>query len=211
MTDVVRNARFVIFDFDGPMTPFMPSPLGRQAADAARAGIPEGAATLPPEVVETADHLAVLRWAAYDHDVLELVERTSTEFEMHCARHSIPVPETLDFIRKCPTPLYVASNNATVAVEEFLRRHEMLDCFAAIVGRPWCRPDLMKPHPHELLECISAAGLPAEQGVFIGNNQTDIDAGTAAGMPVIGLSPNPERRQSFVGAAAVKATCEGLL
>ena len=59
-----------------------------------------------------------------------------------------------------------------------LRPHFDMVVTALDVERP-------KPHPEALLKILARFGVRAEEGIFVGDTQVDVDHAAAVGMPLI--------------------------
>ena len=99
-------------------------------------------------------------------------------------------PDLLEFLAAVRPPLLTAiSTNRTstmaAVLDTFgLRPHFDLVVTALDVERP-------KPHPEALLKILAGFGIRAEEGIFIGDTQVDVDHAAAVGMPLIAFrSPN---------------------
>lgn len=93
-------------------------------------------------------------------------------------------PDLLEFLAAVRPPLLTAiSTNRTstmaAVLETFcLRSHFDLVVTALDVERP-------KPHPEALLKILANLGVRAEQGIFVGDTQVDVEHAAAVGMPMI--------------------------
>lgn len=93
-------------------------------------------------------------------------------------------PDLLEFLETVRPPLLTAiSTNRTstmgAVLDTFdLRRHFDLVVTALDVERP-------KPHPEALLRILARLGALAQEGVFIGDSQVDVEHARAVGMPMI--------------------------
>jgi len=99
-------------------------------------------------------------------------------------------PDLLEFLAAVRPPLLTAiSTNRTstmaAVLDTFaLRPHFDLVVTALDVERP-------KPHPEALRKILASFGLRAEEGIFVGDTQVDVDHAAAVGMPLIAFrSPN---------------------
>ena len=99
-------------------------------------------------------------------------------------------PDLLEFLAAVRPPLLTAiSTNRTstmaAVLDTFeLRSHFDLVVTALDVERP-------KPHPEALLKILDFLGVRAEEGIFVGDTQVDVDHAAAVGMPLIAFrSPN---------------------
>lgn len=205
--ELVRAAKAILLDFDGPVTPLMPPPVNAQAAEMARAAL-EGF-DLPAEVVTTTDHLSVLRWTAVAApDRLADVEDACVTAEIAAARISQPTPGALEFLRCCRhegKPVVIVSNNAANAITTYLNRFDATSLVRGVVGREPRRPDLLKPHPSLVLAALHLAHAEPADAILIGDSVTDIQAAHATGMPSIGYSKvtSRGRRLEEAGANAI--------
>ena len=93
-------------------------------------------------------------------------------------------PDLLEFLATVRPPLLTAiSTNRTstmaAVLDTFsLRPHFDLVVTALDVERP-------KPHPEALLRILASLGVRAEEGIFVGDTQVDVDHAAAVGMPLI--------------------------
>ena len=99
-------------------------------------------------------------------------------------------PDLLEFLAAVRPPLLTAiSTNRTstmaAVLDTFgLRPHFDLVVTALDVERP-------KPHPEALMKILDRFGVRAEEGLFVGDTQVDVDHAAAVGMPLIAFrSPN---------------------
>jgi phosphoglycolate phosphatase-like HAD superfamily hydrolase len=87
----------------------------------------------------------------------------------------------------------VVSNNCELAVQTFLKRHDLeKHLTAGVVGRP-DDPDLMKPNPFGLLQVMHSAGVRPADSVMAGDSRADAGAAQRVGMPFIGVHPDKGR------------------
>jgi phosphoglycolate phosphatase len=99
----------------------------------------------------------------------------------------------------------IVSNNAAVAIEEYLELHGLTNYVAAIFGRPFGRPGVMKPNPGLVNQAVQELGDEPADCVMIGDSITDIEASRTAGVRSIGYAKTPQRGLDLaaVGADAV--------
>jgi phosphoglycolate phosphatase-like HAD superfamily hydrolase len=87
----------------------------------------------------------------------------------------------------------VVSNNCELAVQTFLKRHDLeKHITAGVVGRPE-EPDLMKPNPFGLLQVVHSAGVRPADSVMVGDSRADAGAAQRVGMPFVGVHPDKGR------------------
>ncbi len=211
--ELVRAAKGILLDFDGPVTPLMPPPVNAQAADTARAAL--NGIDLPSEVAATTDHLTVLRWTATDApDRLVAVEEACVTAEIAAARLCEPTVGALEFLRWCHhhgKPVVIVSNNAAEAISAYLSRFNATSLIRGIVGREPRRPDLLKPHPSLVLAALDLAQVEPADAVLIGDSITDVEVAQTTGALAIGYAKTQERGRALraAGAAAVVSEMAG--
>lgn len=203
--EIIAGARALFLDFDGPITALMPPPLNAHAAERARIALHE--TSLPDEISTTTDHLAVLHFvAAHRPDRYNSVERACTEEEIDCARRSQPSPEAqalFEDAQRRSVPVAVVSNNSAEAVREFLHRFSWSAEVKAFACRTTEVGDRLKPDPFLVQRAMTLLRVPAADCVFVGDSVSDVQAGSAAGVRVIGLAKTPERGRQLLAAGAI--------
>lgn len=202
--ELIDAADALLLDFDGPVTTLMPPPLNVEAAHRARAVLRD--VEVPSEVMATTDHLAVLRWAV-EHAPGRLadIEQACTDAEVQCARRSEPSPEIRDLLSRAKqrsTLLAIVSNNSEYAVRAFLERFGWDDIIDVYACRTLEVAHLMKPAPFLVRTAIQLLATEPSRCVFIGDSVSDVQAGTSAGVPVVGLAKTPTRGEQLVAAGA---------
>ncbi|WP_369370768.1 HAD family hydrolase [Promicromonospora sp. Populi] len=213
MTDaaqLLNEAAAVLLDFDGPVTPLMPAPANMHAADAARQALTAHGAVLPGDIAVTSDHLAVIRWAGtHGPEALADVENACTAAEIDSARTCTPTPgahELLAALHATGTPVVIVSNNAAEPIHAYLERHGLTAYVRDVVGRPYLRPDLMKPDPHTVHRALTIAEASARRAVLIGDSVSDIEVARAAGVRSIGYAKTQQRGAELREAGADAVT-----
>jgi phosphoglycolate phosphatase len=209
---LLARADALLLDFDGPLADLMPPPGNALAADAARAAIRH--INVPPEDAMTTDHLAVLRYVIAHHTQLTAtVEHACARAEVAAARQcsaSVHAENLFALIRQRRLPAAVVSNNSEEAVRVFLDRHGWTSHVAVFSCRDEHNAVWMKPHPYLLEQALNALEVEPRSAVFVGDSVSDVQAGAAIGVPILGLAKNPERGKELAdaGAAAVASLGE---
>lgn len=202
---LLASSRAVMLDFDGPITPLMPAPVNRRAADVGRAAL-AGNATTADSIPATSDHLAVIRWTGrHVPKALAAVEAACTAAEVEAAETCKPTPgahDLLNALHRRGTPVVIVTNNAAEAVDTYLRRWNLTDMVLRVVGRPAHRPDLMKPHPHTIEEALRVLEVEPGSTVLVGDSVSDIEVARTAHVPSIGYAKNPQRGAELRDAGA---------
>ncbi|MGF0115460.1 HAD family hydrolase [Promicromonospora sp. Marseille-Q5078] len=214
MTDartLLWSARAVLLDFDGPVTPLMPAPLNKQAADAARGALARHGID-PEELRDTSDHLAVIRWTGtHAPDALTDVEAVCIEAEVEAARTSQPTAgahELIAALDRAGVPVVIVTNNAASAVRTYLDRFDLTRLIRDIVGRTAQQPELMKPNTYMVNQALRIAQAEPADVVLIGDSVTDVEVAHAAGVRSLGFAKNPRRGQELARALADATTKE---
>lgn len=214
---LLNESAAVLLDFDGPVTPLMPAPANMHAADDARQALTTRGTTLPGEIAATSDHLAVIRWTGkHASEALAAVEDACTAAEIDSARTCTPTPGAhalLAALHATGTPVVIVSNNAAEPIRVYLERHHLTAYVRDVVGRPFLRPDLMKPEPHTVHRALTIAGADASNTVLIGDSVSDIEVARAAGVRSIGYAKTEQRGAELraAGADAVISSIFGLI
>lgn len=207
---VLSPASGILLDFDGPVTPLMPPPVNRLAAEATRQPLLDASISLPEEIAATTDHLAVLRYAGHlDPEILREVEAAAVTAEVAAARASQPTPGAHEFLHACRATgkrVVIVSNNSSDAVHTYLNRFTLHRLVHAVIGRQQHRPDLMKPHPSLVGAALHVLDLPAKRCVLIGDSVTDVLVAQATAMPSIGYGKHAQRYAELLDANATAVT-----
>jgi phosphoglycolate phosphatase len=203
---LIEDSAAVLLDFDGPVTPLMPAPANMHAADAARQALIVHGVAVPDEIATTSDHLAVIRWTGmHAPEALANVETAGTAAETDSARSCTPTPGAhalLAALHDAGTPVVIVSNNAAEPIRVYLERHGLTAYVRDVVGRPYLRPDLMKPEPHTVRRALAIAGIDAQSAVLIGDSVSDIEVARAAGVRSIGYAKTQQRGAELRAAGA---------
>ena len=93
-------------------------------------------------------------------------------------------PDLIEFLAAVRPPLLTAiSTNRTSTMAAVLETFGLSPYFDLVVtALDVKRP---KPHPEALLKILSQLGVRAEEGIFVGDTQVDVDHAAAVGMPLV--------------------------
>lgn len=204
LAELLRGARVVLLDFDGPVAHLF---AGHPAPDVA-AAVRQFATVHGVDLSDTRtdDPLVLLR-AAYRHspEFGRDVEAHVIEHEARAAGSAAPTPGAHQLIRAATASgrrVLIVSNNSEPAIRTYLARHDLTDHVAHIIGRPFGHPEQMKPDPHLLRAALDIARAEPTAAVFVGDSITDAIAGAAAGVPCIGYAKEPDRAEGLADADA---------
>jgi HAD superfamily hydrolase (TIGR01509 family) len=183
----------LLLDFDGPVCSIF---AGLRASDVAAelVNVLRGNGVKLPDAVATEpDPLAVLRWTGDNCGpaLTTAVEDLLCALELRAIGSASPTPSGREVIlaaRGAGLPVAVVSNNSAGAVAAYLSTYGLAKYVGVIVGRPYARPERMKPHPAPILEAVRALAAEPPACVLIGDSLTDVKAARAAGVRVIGFA-----------------------
>ncbi|PRY00662.1 HAD superfamily hydrolase (TIGR01509 family)/HAD superfamily hydrolase (TIGR01549 family) [Allonocardiopsis opalescens] len=198
---MVRRARAVMLDFDGPVcSAFAGYPAPQVARDmlarSREAGVPvstsAAAETDPMEVLRYLFTVAPERQAESDQMLRDA--------EVLSVKQASATPGAVDFMRACQTtgrPIVIVSNNAPEAVTTFLEKEGLSDLIDAVFGRSRVSPELMKPHPHLLGLALEHLSTDPADCLMVGDSATDIEVAQTMGVPTVAYADRPGKAERF--------------
>lgn len=196
--DVVRNRRYLLLDFDGPVCSVF---SGLSSRDAVAMLLREFDHPVPQHVSDSTDPFDVLHYAAeLSPAAASAVERSLTAIECTAIRSARPT-SSADAVmtRAVENGLHVAivSNNSVAAVTEYLERQRLSQLVSYVSARTGGEVRQLKPSPYLLeMACKQLQAAPAEC-LFVGDSVTDITAGDAADIATIAYANRPEKVGRF--------------
>ncbi|MEU8482162.1 HAD family phosphatase [Streptomyces sp. NPDC048641] len=214
---LIQRARFVLFDFDGPICRlFAGHSAARVAVEQVRWLEERGLrGLLTEEERAEPDPHAVLR--AVDRRrpgsdlVVELEERL-TQQELTAVASAWPTQYADPLIRTWSAvgaQLAITTNNSPSAASRYLATRDLADCFGPHVYGRTQDLHLLKPHPHCVLRALGAMGATPEASLLLGDAPSDFEAATAAGIPFLGYARN-ERKAKALREAGAELLVESL-
>lgn len=221
LTELIRSARVVLWDFDGPICRLFAGHSAERVADGLVAWLASrGLRGLVTDTErDSLDPHLVLRAVDRRHPgsdlVAELEERLTKE-ELRATATAMPTQYADVLIqtwRALGARMAVTTNNSPRVVRAYLDDRDLTPCFAPhIYGRT---QDLhrLKPDPHCLNRALSAMGAAPDAALMIGDSPTDLEAARGAGVPFLGYARNERKAKLLTeaGAAHVVASLEPLL
>lgn len=221
LTELIRSARVVLWDFDGPICRLFAGHSAESVAD----GLVEWLASrgLRGLVTETErdslDPHLVLRAVDRRHpgsDLVTEVEERLTKEELRATATAMPTAYADILIqtwRARGVRMAVTTNNSPRVVRAYLDDRGLTACFAPhIYGRT---KDLhrLKPDPHCLNRALSAMGAAPAAALMIGDSPSDFEAAESAGVPFLGYARNARKAKLLTeaGAACVVGSLHPLL
>jgi HAD superfamily hydrolase (TIGR01509 family) len=206
LAGVVGPAEGVLLDFDGPVADLFPKGSGSRIADWAREPILRAGVGIPEPLASTGEHLGVLEFAAvHAPEALDQAEQAAVDGEIEAARTAPITPGAKEFLAACAEegrPVVVVSNNAAAAIEFFLELHGLADQVGLVVGRPFARPELMKPHPALADQVFAHLAGPPGKCYMVGDSASDIEFSRRIGVRSIGFAKNATRGAELISAGA---------
>jgi HAD superfamily hydrolase (TIGR01549 family) len=188
----------VVYDFDGPVCGvFAGLPAENVARQLERAIGVE---------VKTDDPLEVLRSAySLGSAVVEAVERQLIAAEVLAVENASVTDGGLASMRSFTARgknIGILSNNSVEAISKFMEKMADGQVLGPVVGRPFGRPDLMKPNPYGMDQVLSQLGVCGRDVVFIGDSTSDIEVANSRGVHGVGFANKPGKREMLVDAGA---------
>lgn len=221
LRDAVVRARFVLFDFDGPVCRLF---AGHSAERVARDLVEwlelQGMrGLLTPEERVHPDPMVVLHAVNRrrpQSDLVTELEARFTQQELKAVASAWPTAYADPVIRTWSAVgarLAITTNNSPLTASRYLESRGLTDCFAPnVYGRT---EDLhhLKPDPHCLNRALNALGAAPSAALMIGDASSDLRAAQRAGVPFLGYARN-ERKEKMLrdaGAEHVVTSLETVL
>jgi len=221
LTDLVARARCLLIDFDGPICAvFAGHPAATVAQELHDIVRERFDGELPPGIAAlSADPLQILGQvdALGDDALTRAVADACRDAETAAVAAARPTPGAEDLLRAAHhtgRQVAIVSNNASQAVETYLRDHDLTRYIDGVAARSdRMPPRLLKPHPFLIEHGLASVHAQPADAVFIGDSVTDVGAGQAAGTPTIGYANKPGKHQRLTaaGADAVIDTMQSLV
>ncbi|MDI5967144.1 HAD family hydrolase [Streptantibioticus silvisoli] len=202
---IMAPVKHVLLDFDGPVCSVF---AGLPAAEVARRMAeeftgPEG----PPPGHDLTDPFAMLlRIAEERPELVPAADDALARLEIEAVTRASPTAGALQFLEAYAgigTRVWVVSNNAGSAIEQYVDAHQLRSLVAGCFGRSPGRPESMKPSPELLRAALRAARAEPEEALFIGDAVRDVEAAHAAGMTAVGYANKPGKAKTLAAAGAV--------
>ncbi|MGZ3099944.1 HAD family hydrolase [Streptomyces sp. H62] len=207
---LVSGARFVLWDFDGPICRLF---AGHRADLVAgdlvdwleRRGL---RGLLTEDERESPDPHAVLRAVDRRHprsDLVEELEERLTHEELRATASAMPTAYADPLIRTWTAVgvrLAVATNNSPRVVRTYLTGRGLLPCFTPHIYGRTRELGLLKPDPHTVVRALSALGAAPSDSLFIGDTPSDCEAARRAGVPFLGYARDERKAKLLRDAGA---------
>jgi phosphoglycolate phosphatase len=209
LQDLITRARYVLFDFDGPVCRV----FAGHAADGVAARLVEWLEglgeqrLLTPEERQATDPWDVLRAVGSrrpGRDPPAQLEGRLTAEELDAIASAMPTAHADPLIqswRAYGAQLAITTNNSAQAVWKYLKGRKLDDRFAHVYGRTR-DPGLLKPHPHCLQQALTAFRADPSDALMLGDSPPDVEAARRAGVAFLGYARNDRKEKELREAGA---------
>lgn len=209
LQDLITRARYVLFDFDGPICRvFAGHPADGVAAELVKWLDRRGAGRLlTVDERQASDPWDVLRAVGRRSPgsaVVAELEKQLTEEELKAVSSAELTTHADRLIRTWSergAKLAVTTNNSAEAVWEYLEAQELDGYFAHVYGRT-SDPNLLKPHPHCLDQALAAFRAKPSDALMLGDSRPDVEAAGRAGVAFLGYARNERKEKELRKAGA---------
>jgi len=221
LREVIERARFVLFDFDGPICRLF---AGHSAEDVAKdlvdwLGQQGLRGLLTEEERVHPDPMAVLYAVNRRHphsDLVTELEERLTQQELKAVTSAWPTAYADPLIRTWSAVgarLAIATNNSARTATSYLASRGLTECFAPNIYGRTHELEHLKPHPHCLNRALNALGAAPATALMIGDAPSDLVAAQRAGVPFLGYARNAEKEKVLrdAGAEVVVGSLEPVL
>ncbi|MDK1347511.1 HAD hydrolase-like protein [Streptomyces sp. 378] len=210
LRDLIRRARVVLWDFDGPICRLFAGHSAERVASDLVSWL-EGRGLhglLTDSERESLDPHVVLRAVDRRHpgsDLVAELEERLTQEELRAASSAWPTAYADPLIRTWTavgSRLAITTNNSPRVARTYLAGRGLAGCFAPhIYGRT---QDLhrLKPDPHCLNRALRAMGAAPGDALMIGDTPSDHEAAGRAGVPFLGYARNERKAKILRDAGA---------
>ncbi|MFI1212420.1 HAD family hydrolase [Streptomyces sp. NPDC020802] len=192
---LIAPVRYVLWDLDGPMCRLFAGHPANQVARELVISIEEGR---QPELLTMKERLlkdphAMLIGIGRRHPgngQVAKLENWLTRQELLAVRRAVPTPHATDLIKAWSDQgarFALVTNNSARAAAAYVSSQGAACHFPHIYGRTrdLC---LMKPHPHSLLQALSAMSADPLEALMLGDAPTDYAAAQAADVRFLGYA-----------------------
>lgn len=206
LDDILRQARYLLIYFDGPVCSLFAGTDTAPIADRLRRLITAEGVDLPEVIKATGNWFEIFAFAAsVSTDLAAQVESELTELECAAVATATPTPHVNDVITACrdsARSVAVISNNSEKAIRVYLAAHDLDGQVDVIAARTGCNPEILKPSPYLIEQAANKLSTHASTCVVIGDSRTDIESAHHAGAPSIGYARTPIDGERLTAAGA---------
>lgn len=221
LRDVIERARYVLFDFDGPVCRLFAGHLAENVAkDLVEWLEHQGLRGLLTEEEQVHPDPMVVLYAVHRRhphsDLVAELEERLTQQELKAVPSAWPTQYADPLIRTWTAVgvrLAIATNNSARTVTGYLASRGLAGCFASTVYGRTQDLNQLKPDPHCLNRALNALGAAPSAALMIGDAPSDHEAARRAGVPFLGYARNAYKEKLLreAGAENVVGSLEPLL
>jgi HAD superfamily hydrolase (TIGR01549 family) len=198
----MADTKALLLDFDGPVCSVFAGIPAHMVASQLRAVLAEGGnSNLPSDVEKSEDPFETLFYAAtLGRNEAHVVEAALRAHEVEAIMTATPTRGAHELIRTWPSTdrsLAIVSNNSIEAIEIYLELHGLSPFVDAISARADANPLFLKPQPFLVTEACTFLQVSPVKCTLVGDSVTDVQAGRAAGVKVVGYANKPGKEDLF--------------
>lgn len=191
ITTWARPVNAVLFDLDGTLmhtAPDIATAINQMLNGRNLPGLPDETITnligrgSPVLVERVFEQLGITMTAG---ERLVALQSFQNSYEHVVGRRARPYPdviEALDRLRGMGLKLGIVTNKYHRFAIRLLQKFQMSSLFDLVVGGDTL--EVRKPNPLPILHACDCLGVPVSQTIYIGDSPIDVEAATAAGVPV---------------------------
>ena len=183
--------KFVIFDLDGTLLNSLEDLADSCNYLLRKYGFPEHPLDSYRYFVGDGIHKLVERVLPEDKRQQDFVEQFFQEmvayYDIHKADKTMPyfgIVETLETLQQQGTMLAVASNKVNKAMIPLMEHYFPTIKFTAVLGQREGIP--VKPHPQIIFDILEMAKVNADECLYVGDTDVDMDTAHRAGLKAVG-------------------------
>ncbi|MEU9960174.1 HAD hydrolase-like protein [Streptomyces sp. NPDC050982] len=210
LQEVIERARFVLFDFDGPICQLF---AGYSAEKVARQLVAwlEGQGLRGLLTEEEQIHpdpqvlLAAVNRRRPNSDLVTELEDRLTQEELRAVPGALPTAYADPLIKTWSAVgarLAIATNNSAQTAVSYLGGRDLTAYFTPNVYGRTEKLHHLKPHPYCLVRALSSMGAAPDDALMIGDTPTDFHAAQRAEVPFLGYARNAEKEKELRSAGA---------
>lgn len=201
---MIETPRAVIFDFDLTLADSSPGFEACHRYAAEHIGIEPPTLHTVRRTIGTPLPLVVPRLygSAIEGRVEEYIEVYQSHADEVMGPLTLILPgtrETLARLSTASVPAAVVSQKLRYRIEEVLRREDLLDAFACVLGAE--DVPAFKPDPSGLLLALKRLDVAAADAIYVGDTTIDAEAAANAGLSFVGVLTGPTTRDDFASFA----------
>lgn len=185
-SQLIADSAGLLLDFDGPVCDVY--------AGADPSAIAQDVAAAFELDIDTTDPLELISHALATGGPVDEIHQALAATEVAAVQTATETPGARQLIENYHSPIAIVSNNASQAIEAWLRKAGLESQVDVVTGRD---PRRMKPNPWPLEISARAIDRQIDRCVFIGDSLSDFQAALNAGSPVIALANKPNKTAAF--------------